>query len=349
MALLDKGRSFQLAPLSRFGAIEQQAVALCSVDCIQVLKVPGFEMIFRKEYSSNRVLDVVLKDGSVWVLLATSEGVAIETFRDFESYDSATRQLNVPLRDQLDRLYRIGDSVFVTGANARRSLLVSETASQVVPASQVHSVQAISGTQFSVVTDVYGTGAVLKIFESKEGSERVREVAEVSLRDILFAKQLGAQLQIISTDDEQLFCGKLDVSSRRLVEDMPIEGLSCLFLQRRFKLLGDGWPVYGYPVHGFSGMVGVDTEALAIRFCIDFGCRAYDAACCTIGEDTYACYIDEHGVGASWSGSSALHRNAKDMLALSCSSLGDLNLNNQIFDKTVDDEDRVLRLRQLGL
>ncbi len=346
MAILDYSHPVKVAPRCQFGGIENELAVLCTANSVAMLNVADFAAVDRKDYPSSRVLDAILTNGIVWVLLETNSSIAIELLRDTNFNDSTTQKMNISLSDQVNRLYKLDDAVVATGTNARRSAMVTKYGNQNIPISQVASLQALPDNLLGVVTGIYGAGAVLKIFRICERSGRLEELAEVSLRDILIAKQIENNIHIVSTDNERLYCSRLDVPHKRLDADVQLHGVECTFLGDRCKLLGNAAGFFGYPLREFSGLAGINVQKAMIDFQVDFGCRAYDIACYEFDDRVCVCYVDESGIGASYTAQTKLDGNIGISCALDYASLGELDLNG---NESVADEERNLRLKKLGL
>ena len=343
MAILDYSRRIAFDPLCRFGGIEQRMAVVWTPDSVRILNVPNFDTVYRKVYSSARVLDAVLANGIAWVLITSDKSVFIELLQGASFDQPATQKLNLRSSDQVSRLYKLDDAVIVTGPNARVSAFVTESGNKNIPISQAESMQVFPGNLLGVVTGIYGSGSVLKVFRIAECLE---ELAEVYLRDIFFVTQLEKKLHIVSTDNHRLYCSKLDVTHRRLDADAQIDGVECTFLEHRYKLLGNARYLFGYPFCDFSGLAGINIQKATIDFQVSFGCRAYDIACYENDNRVCVCYVDESGAGANYVAQTTLPDKLDVECELDYSLLGELDLN---INESFVDEERSLRLKKLGL
>lgn len=343
MAVLRFKKSFNVDPLSTFGDVGNELLVMNSDHSVSIFVLGDLTLVGQKLYPNVRVLDATILRGMVCVISESHNTLFIEAFHP-PNYSKSTKwQLSVRPSDRVNRLYTAGQFLIATGAHAKISTAMDLNRNQNVAISQVASISTLSTNEVGVVTDIYGTGGVLKIYRSGQSLE-LEEIAEISSRAMLLAKRSGNRLFLMTTNDVQLFVSEIDVERRQLVSEKEICGVECLYLNQRFKLLGGTEQFFAYPTNDYSGLAVVDFSKKDGDTKLDFDLKAYDAACYDFEGHSYVCVVNDNGAGKLFeSEEKELKTGCK--VGLDFASLDGLELSNAT---TKADQQQVSRLKRLG-
>jgi len=344
MAILKSCTSFEVDESSKFGGVKNGLLSMSNSRSATILRLPDFSFITKKVYSEVCVLDTAISNDKALVLVESNGNLFIEASVDSEFQEWTRWQLELDASENVEQLFAFGSIVIATGPNAKRSVLLNLKESQKVNVSQTLSISALSQRHLGIVTDIYGTGGVLKIYRRDQALE-LEEIAELSSRGILFTKRVGERLFLTTTDNVRIFVSEIDVAKGQLISERELSDVECLYLNNRFKLLGGSTQFFAYPSPDYAGLtiarlVGTETE-----FKLDFEFNAYDAACFDDEGRSYICAINEQGKGILYE-SEESNPDTRWDAALDFAKLNDLELSNA---STETNSNQLSRMRKLGL
>lgn len=345
MAILELVRRIEMPVQSRFGSMTGALGAVFSPTTVTVISLPDFQDTATWKFTEQHVLDAVATTTDLWVLTQTDDKYHLKQVR----LESLTEIFDMPLSlipsDSVTRLYDIRGTLLVTGPTARRSLFVANRTQHVCSISQVTSVESLVDGLVGVITGLYGTGGVLRVY-TRFNTQTLAEFFEVSLRDVIEAKQNNDRLVLLNTDNETLFCTKVNLQKSEVVAEKSIPNLQCQYLQKRYKCLSGVRNYFGYLDRGFTGFVGIDIGGMTPQIRIDFGEDAFDIAFFQIDKTVYVAYVNTEGIGAVYSTQVDFGNEQHAITWQHCETHKTHDFNHA---HETSDADRDARLRMLGL
>lgn len=344
MAILKSRTSFEVDGSSKFGGVENGLLSMSNSHSATIVRLPDFGFIAKKAYSEVCVLDTAISNNKAFVLLESYGSLFIEASIDPEFQEWTRWQLELDASENVEQLFAVGPIVIATGPNAKRSAVLDLNEGQKINVSQTLSVSALSESDLGIVTDIYGTGGVLKIYRCGQGLE-LEEVAELSSRGILFTKRARNRLFLSTTDNVKIFVSEIDIVKGQLISERQLSDVECLYLNNRFKLLGGSTQFFAYPRPDYSGVTIARLVGTEPEFKLDFEFNAYDAACFDDKGLSYVCAINEQGKGILYE-SEERNPDTEWDAAVEFSNLNGLELSNA---STVTNSDKLSRMRKLGL
>jgi len=344
MAILRSLNSFEVDRSSKFGGVEDGLLSFSTNHSITNLRLPDFRSVINKAYPEFCVLDTTISNNTAFVLYESNGDLYVEASIDPEFQKWTRCKLELDASENVEQLFSATPIVIATGPNAKRSAILNLKESRNVNFSQARSISVLSKSEIGIVTDIYGTGGVLKICRHQQ-SLGLEEIAELSSRGILFAKRVGDRLFLSTTDNVRVFVAEIDVEKGQLVSEREIGDVECLYLSNRFKLLGGSTQFLAYPRSNYSGLTVTRLLGAKTEYELNLEFSIYDAACFDYGRHSYICALDEHGRGMLFESEESNLNTSWDG-TLEFAKLDGLELSGA---NTETNQEQISRMRKLGL
>ena len=237
-ALLDHFKAMKINQLKQFylpnhdvGSVRccESLIAFTAADTNEVILFDLVEEEKVQTLSFNgKVLDVVFPNQTeLTALTVDSNHLSFERLKT-QTVTHSHLQLTIgEKQSDISQLFWVhGYNFIASGPAAKASLFLKESDHQVIDSTLPNSIEyvgAIDTVLFGVVTDVYGTGGVA-CFYNVQSTGVLQHVLEMSLRDIVCFSASKDVLSLISVDNDDLYCTRLNLGDLSLVADEKIEG-----------------------------------------------------------------------------------------------------------------------------